>query len=183
MADLYRPVAKAGACALGRLGRAEARLMLVALLKKAPSEEVIEAVLGELAHVELAAEGVTEEPRERVRDDTLKALSPSQVRSIMRGNSGRLSSAAKTPASFLRRDHRHRSVRRCNVKPETRGLPNTRARMRVVGAVTALRLLHNSLTCLRCTPIASAKASCVRPIGRMHSSHGLRCRTERNRTL
>ena len=42
-ADLHRPVAEAAACALGRLGRAEARPMLAALLEKAPSEEVIEA--------------------------------------------------------------------------------------------------------------------------------------------
>src|SRR6266568_3796937 len=42
--------------------------------------------------------------------------------------------------------------------------------MSAVGAVTLRRLLHNSLTCLRCTPIASAKAPCVRPIGSMNSS-------------
>src|SRR6266567_4393913 len=42
--------------------------------------------------------------------------------------------------------------------------------MSAVGAVTLRRLLHSSLTCLRCTPIASAKAPCVRPIGSMNSS-------------
>ena len=64
----------------------------------------------------------------------------------------------------------HRSVRRCTLSQNSGLLPNTRARIRAVGAVTALRLLHNSLTCLRCTPMASARASCVRPIGRMNSS-------------
>jgi HEAT repeat protein len=44
MADPHRSVAEAAACALGRLGRAEARPMLTALLEKAPSEEVIEAL-------------------------------------------------------------------------------------------------------------------------------------------
>jgi hypothetical protein len=43
MVDLRRPVAAAAACALGRLGRVEARPVLAALLEKAPSEEVIEA--------------------------------------------------------------------------------------------------------------------------------------------
>ena len=37
-----------------------------------------------------------------------------------------------------------------------------------VGAVTAMRSLHNSLTCLRCTPIALASAPCVKPIGSDH---------------
>jgi hypothetical protein len=41
--DPRRPVAEAAACALGRLGRTEARPVLAALLEKAPSEEVIEA--------------------------------------------------------------------------------------------------------------------------------------------
>src|SRR5262249_2482539 len=43
MLDSRRPVAEAAACALGRLGRTEARPVLAALLDKAPSEEVIEA--------------------------------------------------------------------------------------------------------------------------------------------
>jgi len=43
MGDLRRPVAEAAACALGRLGRAEARPALAALLERAPSEEAIEA--------------------------------------------------------------------------------------------------------------------------------------------
>jgi hypothetical protein len=43
MSDLHRPVAEAAACALGRLGRTEARPMLADLLEKAPTEEVIEA--------------------------------------------------------------------------------------------------------------------------------------------
>jgi hypothetical protein len=43
MLDSRRPVAEAAACALGRLGRTEARPVLAALLAKAPSEEVIEA--------------------------------------------------------------------------------------------------------------------------------------------
>jgi hypothetical protein len=46
MADPDRPVAEAAACALGRLGRVEARSMLTALLERAPSEEVIEAAGG-----------------------------------------------------------------------------------------------------------------------------------------
>jgi len=43
MVDLHRPVAEAAACALGRLGRAEARPVLAVMLEKSPSEEVIEA--------------------------------------------------------------------------------------------------------------------------------------------
>lgn len=43
MGDPRRPVAEAAACALGRLGRTEARPALTALLERAPSEEVIEA--------------------------------------------------------------------------------------------------------------------------------------------
>jgi HEAT repeat protein len=43
MGDPRRPVAEAAACALGRLGRTEARPVLAALLEQAPSEEVIEA--------------------------------------------------------------------------------------------------------------------------------------------
>src|SRR5262249_29132637 len=43
MVDLHRPVAEAAACALGRLGRAEARPVLATLLQKAPSEEGIKA--------------------------------------------------------------------------------------------------------------------------------------------
>jgi len=43
MVDVRRPVAEAAACALGRLGRTEARPVLAALLEKAPSEGVIEA--------------------------------------------------------------------------------------------------------------------------------------------
>src|SRR5208337_4639069 len=42
--------------------------------------------------------------------------------------------------------------------------------MSAVGAVTLRPSLHNSLTCLRCTPIASANAVCVRPSGCMNSS-------------
>jgi len=64
----------------------------------------------------------------------------------------------------------HRSVRRCTFNQKSGLLPNTRARMSAVGAVTALRLLHSSLMCLRCTPIASANAPCVRHIGSMNSS-------------
>ena len=49
-------------------------------------------------------------------------------------------------------------------------LPNTLARISAVAAVTLRLLLQGSLTCLRCTPIASASAVCVRPIGYMNSS-------------
>jgi hypothetical protein len=42
--DLDREVSESAACALGRLGRPEARLALVRLLRLAPSPEVIEAV-------------------------------------------------------------------------------------------------------------------------------------------
>src|SRR3546814_20900157 len=42
--------------------------------------------------------------------------------------------------------------------------------MRAVGAVILRRALHSSFTCLRCTPIASASAPCVKPRGRMNSS-------------
>src|ERR1700681_2313853 len=49
-------------------------------------------------------------------------------------------------------------------------LPNTRAGISEVGAVTLRRSLHSSLTCLRCTPVPSANATGVRPIGAMNSS-------------
>ena len=58
-----------------------------------------------------------------------------------------------------------RSVRRCTLSQKSALLPNTRARMRAVAAVTLRRSLHSSLTCLRCTPMASASAPCVRPTG------------------
>src|SRR5581483_12114249 len=56
------------------------------------------------------------------------------------------------------------------VQPEIRAVENTRARMSAVAAVTLRRSLHSSLTCLRCTPMASASAPCVRPSGFMNSS-------------
>jgi hypothetical protein len=43
--DLNRPVATAAACALGRMGRTEARPLLIRLLIEAPSAEVINAVI------------------------------------------------------------------------------------------------------------------------------------------
>jgi hypothetical protein len=43
----------------------------------------------------------------------------------------------------------HRSLRRCTFSQKSGLLPNTRARMSAVAAVTFRRLLHNSLTCLR----------------------------------
>ena len=42
-----------------------------------------------------------------------------------------------------------RSLRRCTLSQKSGLLPNTRARMSAVAAVTFLRLPHNSLTCLR----------------------------------
>jgi hypothetical protein len=42
--DLQEPVAVAAACALGRIGRIEARPMLARLLRDKPTEEVIDAV-------------------------------------------------------------------------------------------------------------------------------------------
>src|SRR5215217_4848688 len=57
----------------------------------------------------------------------------------------------------------HKSLRRCTFSQKSALLPNTRARMSAVGAVTALRLLHSSLTCLRWTPMAFANAPWVKP--------------------
>jgi hypothetical protein len=59
-----------------------------------------------------------------------------------------------------------RSVRRCTLSQKSGLLPNTRARMRAVAAVTLRRSLHSSLTCLRCTPMASASA--LRQPDRLH---------------
>ena len=42
--DLNQGVAKSAACALGQIGRIEARTMLAKLLREAPSVEVIDAV-------------------------------------------------------------------------------------------------------------------------------------------
>jgi HEAT repeats len=44
LGDLNQDVARSAACALGRMGRIEARPMLVKLLRQQPSEEVIDAV-------------------------------------------------------------------------------------------------------------------------------------------
>lgn len=44
MADLDPDVSRATACALGRLGRPEARAALLGLLRDAPSAEVIDAI-------------------------------------------------------------------------------------------------------------------------------------------
>jgi hypothetical protein len=46
LGDLQQAVAQAAACALGRMGRSEARPLLVRLLAEQPSAEVIEAVSG-----------------------------------------------------------------------------------------------------------------------------------------
>lgn len=46
LGDLHQAVAVAAACALGRMGRSEARPMLLRLLAEQPSVEVIEAVSG-----------------------------------------------------------------------------------------------------------------------------------------
>ena len=64
-----------------------------------------------------------------------------------------------------------------HVQPKSGLLPNTRARISAVGAVTLRRSLHSSLTCLRCTPIASASAPCVSPNGSMNSSLTFRRRS------
>src|SRR5205807_3753693 len=45
----------------------------------------------------------------------------------------------------------HRSLRRWTLSQKSGLLPNTRARMSAVAAVTVRRSLHSSLTCLRCT--------------------------------
>ena len=42
--DLNQAVARSAACALGQMGRIEARPMLASLLREEPSEEVIDAV-------------------------------------------------------------------------------------------------------------------------------------------
>jgi HEAT repeat protein len=42
--DLNQGVARSAACALGQIGRIEARPMLAKLLREEPSEEVIDAV-------------------------------------------------------------------------------------------------------------------------------------------
>jgi hypothetical protein len=42
--DLNRAVARAAACALGQMGRIEARPILASLLRQGPSEDVIDAV-------------------------------------------------------------------------------------------------------------------------------------------
>jgi hypothetical protein len=59
---------------------------------------------------------------------------------------------------------------RCAFSHKSGVLPNTRARMRAVAAVTLRRLLQSSLTCLRRTPMASVTAPWVRSRGCMNSS-------------
>ena len=63
-----------------------------------------------------------------------------------------------------------RSVRRWTFSQKSGLLPKTRARMSAVAAVTVRRSLHNSFTCFRETPMASASAAWVRPSGTMNSS-------------
>jgi hypothetical protein len=46
LGDLHQPVARAAACALGRMGRSEARPVLLRLLAEQPSAELIQAVSG-----------------------------------------------------------------------------------------------------------------------------------------
>jgi HEAT repeat protein len=43
LGDLHPTVARSAACALGQMGRVEARPLLKSLLRKAPTEDVIEA--------------------------------------------------------------------------------------------------------------------------------------------
>jgi len=74
MVDLRRPVAQAAICALGRLGRAEARPMLAALLEKAPSEEVIEAVSALAEEPSLVLLGRIARSRSKLASAALAAL-------------------------------------------------------------------------------------------------------------
>ena len=53
----------------------------------------------------------------------------------------------------------HRSLRRWTLSQNSGLFPKTRPRISAVAAVTFRRSLHNSLTCLRGTPIASASAN------------------------
>ncbi len=78
--------------------------------------------------------------------------------------------AGRSPHVLRRTDGR-----RSHSTARSRGLiasPSTSSARRrgSVAAVTLRRSLHCSLTCLRCTPMASANAPCVRPIGFMNSS-------------
>src|ERR1039458_2436213 len=63
----------------------------------------------------------------------------------------------------------HRSVRLCVFSQKSAELPNTRARIRAVSAVTARRSRHSSLTCLRGSPLLSARLAWVRPRGSINS--------------
>ena len=84
------------------------------------------------------------------------------------GRTGRARSMRRRRSGECRASHR--SLRRCTFSQKSALLPNTRASIRAVSAVIARRSLHNSLTCLRGTPIASARSPCVRPSGSMNSS-------------
>src|SRR3546814_15745103 len=59
----------------------------------------------------------------------------------------------------------HRSVRRCTLSQKSALLPNTRARMRAVGAVILRRALQSPFTFFRFTPLPSASAPSVNPRG------------------
>ena len=59
------------------------------------------------------------------------------------------------------------------VQPEIAVLPNTRASISAVSAVTALRPWHSSLMCLRGSPVTFASRVCDKPGGSINSSNGL----------
>ena len=96
LGDLNQVVARSAACALGRMGRIEARPVLVKLLREQPSDEVIDAVssvadeecmiqLGRIARTEptlanaaLAALEGTDHPRAEAIATAVRNLQPSR---------------------------------------------------------------------------------------------------------
>jgi hypothetical protein len=62
-----------------------------------------------------------------------------------------------------------KSPRRCTLSQNSGPLPNTRARISAVEAVTLRRALLSSLTCLRCTPVALRQCA----LRQAHRRHGL----------
>jgi HEAT repeat protein len=91
--DLNEGVARSAACALGQIGRIEARPMLAKLLRDEPSEEIIDAVssiadeecmvqLGRIARIEPALSDVALNALEDIDQPRAKAIATA-VRNLL----------------------------------------------------------------------------------------------------
>lgn len=119
LGDLNQSVVRSAACALGRMGRIEARPVLVKLLRAQPSEEVIDAVsavadeecmiqLGRIARTEPTLAGAvldalegTDHPRAETIATAVRNLPPGSNPSAMEAN--RKAEVRTTPSARVAR--------------------------------------------------------------------------------